>query len=76
MPTLFQKYIFDAYKYQKNFDVNTEEIVDKLYDAFWPFQPENQPEGVVKEYEAFCKKLFGDTYNYNLEAPPEEAKNT
>ena len=39
--TFFEKYIFDALKYQVFFDTNTEEIKNKLIDALWPFIPEN-----------------------------------
>ena len=38
---LFQKYIFDPFKYQTYFDTNTDEIYHKLLDALWPFIPEN-----------------------------------
>ena len=39
---LFQKYIFDPFKYQTYFDTTTDEIQHKLIDALWPFIPENQ----------------------------------
>lgn len=37
----FQRFLFDPMKYQKYFDTNTEEIKGKLFDALWPFSPEN-----------------------------------
>ncbi len=40
--TFFEKWVFDPFKYQTYFDTNTEEIMNKLLDALWPFFPENQ----------------------------------
>ena len=54
---LFQRYIFNTYKYQSLFNINTKEMKEKIGDALWPFHPENQPEGLIEDYEAFCKKL-------------------
>lgn len=38
---LFQRFVFDPYKYQTYFDTTTDEILKKLVDALWPFIPEN-----------------------------------
>lgn len=35
-------------------------------DAFWPFLPDNQPEGLVQDYNSACKKLFGTQYDYSI----------
>ena len=31
----------------------------------WPFLPSGQPEGLVIEYNDFCKRFFGDKYTYD-----------
>ena len=62
---MFQRWIFDSYKYQVYFNASTSEITEKLFDAVWPFHPETQPEGVVLEYNELCKKAFGNQYSYN-----------
>lgn len=63
--TIFERYIFDAHKYQQYFNASTTEIIEKLSDAVWPFQPANQPEGIVLEYTSVCKQFFGDQYSYD-----------
>ena len=30
---------------------------EKVSDALWPFHPDNQPEGIVDDYLALCKKV-------------------
>lgn len=50
--TFFEKYIFDAMKYQVFFDTNTEEIKNKLIDALWPFIPENQHHLIENDAES------------------------
>ena len=62
--TLFQRYIFDSYKYQIYFNTSTSEITSKLLNALWPFYPEDQPDELVIEYKAFCKKVMGDQKQY------------
>lgn len=39
--TIFERYIFDSYKYQVYFNASTNEIAEKLFDAIWPFHPDN-----------------------------------
>jgi len=39
--TLFQRYVFDSYKYQAYFNTSTLEILEKLSNAMWPFYPES-----------------------------------
>lgn len=62
--TLFQRYVFDSYKYQVYFNTSTLEILDKLKNALWPFHPESQPEELAMDYKAFCKRVFGDVGKY------------
>ena len=81
VPTFFQRWVFDSYKYQVYFNASTTEITEKLLDAIWPFLPGGQPEGLVLEYNAFCKRVFGDQYSYDAvaqqaaEAPTPEVMN-
>jgi hypothetical protein len=44
---------------------STNEIKEKLIDALWPFHPDNQPEQLVSDYNAFLKKV-GATNNAQL----------
>ena len=52
-----------------------------MFDAIWPFLPGGQPDGLVLEYSAFCKRVFGDQYSYDAvaqqaaEAPAPEVMN-
>lgn len=39
--TLFQRYVFDSYKYQQYFCISTIDIQDKIRDALWPFHPDS-----------------------------------
>jgi hypothetical protein len=32
--------------------------MEKLYEALWPFNTKNQPQGLVTDYNNFCKKVF------------------
>ena len=38
--TYFQRYVFDSYKYQSYFNASTRDIIEKTYDAMWPFHPD------------------------------------
>lgn len=62
--TYFQRYIFDAYKYQDYFNASTQDILEKVQDGLWPFHPDTQPEALVLEYNGLCKQLF-PTQKYN-----------
>jgi len=53
----FQNYVFDTYKHQSYFLTSTEEIMEKIHDALWPFHPDNQPEALKADYEKFCHKM-------------------
>mmetsp|Transcript_3361 Transcript_3361/g.5621 ORF Transcript_3361/g.5621 Transcript_3361/m.5621 type:complete len:188 (+) Transcript_3361:209-772(+) len=55
--SFFQSYVFDSYKYQIYFNVNTNEIKQKVIDALWPFHPDTQPSGISEDYEVFLEKL-------------------
>jgi len=81
VPTFFERWVFDSYKYQVYFNASTTEITEKMFDAIWPFLPGGQPDGLVLEYSAFCKRVFGDQYSYDAvaqqaaEAPAPEVMN-
>ena len=38
---------------------------EKVWDALWPFHPDNQPEGLVMDYEALCKKVGVKKHTYH-----------
>ena len=57
--TMFQRYVFDTYKYQVYFNASTDEILGKLMDGLWPFHPDNQPEKLVNDFAKFKDKLAG-----------------
>lgn len=42
--------------------ITTSELLDKVYDALWPFHPDNQPEALVADYEVLKQKLSKSTY--------------
>jgi len=48
---LFQRLVFDPYKYQSYFDTSTDDIKNRLIDALWPFFPENQHHLVENDAE-------------------------
>ena len=58
--------MFNAYKHQASFNVSTKEMLEKIYDGLWPFHPDNQPEGIIIEYNAFKKKFFPKTQHMAL----------
>ena len=62
--TLFQRYVFDSYKYQIYFNTTTNEITSKLLNALWPFHPDDQPEELVIDYKSFCRTVFGEPSLY------------
>ena len=42
------------------FNTTTVEIMSKLLNGLWPFFPEDQPDELIIDYKAFCKKVFGE----------------
>lgn len=48
---MFERYIFDIYKYQSFFDTTTDDIHNKLLDALWPFFPANQHHLIANDAE-------------------------
>lgn len=54
--TFFQRYVFDAYNYQQYFVATTNEIISKVTDGLWPFDPKNQPDELVVDFQNFLTK--------------------